>query len=253
MRHAETALLLTALRPGLSVFRTRLATLVALRPTHVLTQVQEAGAAPGQGGGAGDAESAAAAAALSQLLGHRVTLLQLRADSLDGVLADASRVATALGAPEAGAILGARTRLRLSAVAEAARSRPPVRCAVLQWAEPAYAAGAWVPQLLRLAGGVDVLSHTVGRALRPGELAGAAPQLVVVALCGEALAAAAAAAGALDPPPCPLLAADARRLFSRGDPGLLADTAEALLQMLQGEAAAGGGWRRVAVSEPVMA
>ena len=61
-----------------------------------------------------------------------------------------------------------------------------MRVLVLEWLDPPYVAGHWVPELVALAGGEDVGntpgSPSVARSWR--ELALAAPDLVVIALCG---------------------------------------------------------------------
>jgi len=57
---------------------------------------------------------------------------------------------------------------------------------VLEWLDPPYVAGHWVPELVARAGGEDV-GGTPGEPSRPRpwrELAALAPDLVVVALCG---------------------------------------------------------------------
>ena len=62
----------------------------------------------------------------------------------------------------------------------------PVRVLVLEWLDPPYVAGHWVPELIALAGGTDV-GNTAGASsvVRPWrELAAIAPDLVVIALCG---------------------------------------------------------------------
>ena len=79
--------------------------------------------------------------------------------TLDGVLDDIARVGAALDrADEAEEFLaGARAR---HARACTRRSRPPraprPRVAVIEWGDPIYAAGHWVPEMVRRAGGVDV-------------------------------------------------------------------------------------------------
>jgi iron complex transport system substrate-binding protein len=86
----------------------------------------------------------------------------------------------------------------------------PVRVLVLEWLDPPYVAGHWVPELVALAGGTDV-GNTAGRpaVVRSwGELAMAAPDLVIIALCGfDAARARRELAAVTDP--------DARALFSR--------------------------------------
>ncbi|HXH63788.1 MAG TPA: BtuF-related (seleno)protein, partial [Gemmatimonadales bacterium] len=60
------------------------------------------------------------------------------------------------------------------------------RVLVLEWTDPPYVAGHWVPELIAAAGGVDIGSRAGARSVaRPWpELRGLAPDVVVVALCG---------------------------------------------------------------------
>src|SRR5207247_1876814 len=71
------------------------------------------------------------------------------------------------------------------AAAHAARPQRP-RVLVLEWLDPPYVAGHWVPELIEIAGGEDVAgvpgARSVTRSWR--ELSALAPDLVVVALCG---------------------------------------------------------------------
>src|SRR2546430_901439 len=63
---------------------------------------------------------------------------------------------------------------------------PRPRVLVLEWLDPPYVAGHWVPELIETAGGEDVAgvpgARSVTRSWR--ELSALAPDLVVVALCG---------------------------------------------------------------------
>jgi iron complex transport system substrate-binding protein len=86
----------------------------------------------------------------------------------------------------------------------------PVRVLVLEWLDPPYVAGHWVPELVALAGGVDVGNAAGARAVVRSwrELAMAAPDLVIIALCGfDAARARREVAEVTDP--------DARALLSR--------------------------------------
>lgn len=46
---------------------------------------------------------------------------------------------------------------RLDAAAAVGRGRPAPRVACIQWPDPLFAAGGWVPQLVKMAGARDVL------------------------------------------------------------------------------------------------
>lgn len=110
----------------------------------------------------------------------------LHAHRLDDVFADMLHVGDALdlrGEAEE-LVLGLRYRLRRTA--DRARRTAHARVVVLEWLDPPYVAGHWVPDLVALAGGIDVGGRPGARSVaRPWpELRTLAPDLVVVALCG---------------------------------------------------------------------
>jgi len=114
-------------------------------------------------------------------------VVTLHAHTLDGVFADIARVGEALELRDEAQelVAGLRYRLRrLESRARRARVRP--RVLVLEWLDPPYVAGHWVPELVAIAGGDD-MGSAAGEPSRPrpwGELAALGPDLVVVALCG---------------------------------------------------------------------
>ncbi len=81
----------------------------------------------------------------------------------------------------------ARLQARVAAVLERTRSvaRRP-RVALLEWIDPPFGCGHWSPELVRLAGGVEV----VGREGEPSrttpwaDFVAAAPEVLIVACCG---------------------------------------------------------------------
>ncbi len=112
----------------------------------------------------------------------------LAATTLDGVWDDVRAVARALAAEEAGERLVGDRLATLRAVHEtlkAARAPRP-RVAVIEWGDPIYAAGHWVPEMVRRAGGVDVLAqpgeHSTTRTVE--QVAEADPEVVLIAPCG---------------------------------------------------------------------
>lgn len=124
------------------------------------------------------------------------TVVTLGATTLDGIFEDIRRVAAALGVEERAAALAEESRARLRAVHETLRSAraPRPRVAVIEWTDPLFAAGHWVPEMVHRAGGEDVLakagehSHTrTHDAVRA-----ATPDIVIVAPCGFDLDAATA-------------------------------------------------------------
>jgi len=124
-------------------------------------------------------------------------VVTLHAHTLDEVLLDIRKVGEALELRDEADELDAGLRYRLRRVAarprgsgkgRAQHAGPPrrPRVLVLEWLDPPYVAGHWVPELVALAGGQDVGSAP-GEPSRPRpwhELAALAPDVVIVALCG---------------------------------------------------------------------
>ena len=73
---------------------------------------------------------------------------------------------------------------RLSERLAPAVERPRVFC--IEWLDPVFASGHWVPELVKLAGGVDVLGRERGESVRVPweEVVAAAPEVVVIMPCG---------------------------------------------------------------------
>jgi iron complex transport system substrate-binding protein len=112
-------------------------------------------------------------------------VVTLHAHTLDGVLADILKVGESLELRDEAEELVAGLSYRLRRVRQAARLARP-RVLVLEWLDPPYVAGHWVPELVAIAGGQDVGNApgapSVTRTWR--ELSACAPDLVVVAPCG---------------------------------------------------------------------
>jgi iron complex transport system substrate-binding protein len=139
--------------------------------------------------------------ALAARLAPPPRVVTLGGTTLDGIWADVRAVADALGDTARGEALVADAQARLRRVHEtlkAARAPRP-RVAVVEWTDPPYAAGHWVPEMVRRAGGVDVLAAP-GEHSRPraaAEIAAADPEVLLVAPCGYDAARAEAEARAL--------------------------------------------------------
>jgi len=112
---------------------------------------------------------------------------------------------------------------------------------VLEWLDPPYVAGHWVPELVELAGGQDI-AGTAGQPSRPrpwDELAALAPDVVVVALCGfDVPRARTELAAVTDPQARALLGRrveflDGNAYTSRPGPRLV-DAAEMLARLIRG-------------------
>lgn len=78
-----------------------------------------------------------------------------------------------------------RARLNaLSALTSTAASRPRVFC--MEWLDPVYASGHWVPELVQAAGGVDEVGRPGGESVRVSwdDIAAFAPEVLVIMPCG---------------------------------------------------------------------
>ena len=126
-----------------------------------------------------------------RILGNDSEILSLSPNTLEDVLADFTRVAAATGRDEQGRELVAQARRRLDHIATAAtraRSKPRVAC--IEWLDPLMVAGNWVPEIVRLCGGVyehaDAGDHS--RTIDWQVLADFAPDVVLLMPCGFDLA-----------------------------------------------------------------
>jgi iron complex transport system substrate-binding protein len=125
---------------------------------------------------------------LGAVLDPAPRLLSLGGSTLDGIWADFRAVGEALGsATEADALL-ARIAARMWVVHDtlkAARAPRP-RVAVIEWLDPLFVAGHWTPELVRRAGGIDVLAepgmHSVE--ITADRIRAAEPALLLFAPCG---------------------------------------------------------------------
>jgi iron complex transport system substrate-binding protein len=172
-------------------------------------------------------------------LGCRADVLSLDPHSLDDVLESILAVGRRTGVPERATLLVGDLRARLASIAGkvAARRRPAV--AVIEWVDPPFTAGHWIPDLVSAAGGRPV-------AARPGapsvptswdDIAAAEPEVIVAAPCGYHLAGAIeqAQVAAQVLPGVPVWAIDADGIVVRPGPRLI-DGVEAIASILHPDA-----------------
>jgi iron complex transport system substrate-binding protein len=113
-------------------------------------------------------------------------VISLDPSTLGEVLADISRLAEAAGVPEAGERLAEELGERLEAVERAVDGARRPRVAALEWLDPIYVGGHWVPQMIELAGGEDLLGlpGEKSRTAEWAELEAVAPEVIVSMPCG---------------------------------------------------------------------
>ena len=177
-------------------------------------------------------------AAVAARLPSRPAVLSLDPTTLGEVLADAGRLAEAACRPELGPELERSLSERIETVRAAVSGADRPRVAALEWLDPPYAAGHWLPEMIEAAGGTDALAEPGSRSREIGwsEVTDARPDVVVVMPCGLYCEEAAAearrhtdrlrAAG-----PARVHAVDAASSFSRPGPRL-ADGVELLGHLL---------------------
>lgn len=106
--------------------------------------------------------------------------------SLDGIFADIERVAAALGRPGAGAELIGDLRGRLTRVRSRVGGRPRPRVVCLEWLDPLFNAGHWVPEQVAIAGGDDALGAPGERSREVAwdDVRATDPEVLVCMPCG---------------------------------------------------------------------
>jgi iron complex transport system substrate-binding protein len=112
-------------------------------------------------------------------------VISLDPENLGDVLADVTRlgeVAEAIGAGD----LRSDLEDRLDAVRAAVLGAPRPRVLALEWLDPAFVGGHWVPEMIETAGGTDVIGEAgaKSRTAEWEELVAARPEVVVAMPCG---------------------------------------------------------------------
>jgi iron complex transport system substrate-binding protein len=124
--------------------------------------------------------------AAAERLPSRPQVISLDPSTIGEVLADVSRLAEAAGVPEAGERLTAEAAARIAVVEDAVEGAASPRVAALEWLDPVFIGGHWVPQMIDLAGGEDVLGlpGEKSRTAEWAELEAVVPQVVICMPCG---------------------------------------------------------------------
>jgi iron complex transport system substrate-binding protein len=112
-------------------------------------------------------------------------------------------------------------RRRMSVVAESVAGLPARRVAFLEWTEPLFCAGHWVPQMIEMAGGFDRLGKPGADSERMtwDQVRDANPEMIIVAPCGYGLDQAVELARKIPRVPnASVYAVDANAYFARPGP-----------------------------------
>lgn len=242
-----------ALREALSVYRVHADMLARLQPDVIITQSQCEVCAVSLK----DVERA-----LCTWIDSRPRLVSLEPNALVDIWTDISSVAGALGIPDAGTFLIGSLQDRINTIARRVQvlsERPTVAC--IEWIDPLMAAGNWVPELVELAGGVNLLGEAGKHSpwMTWDDLSRADPDVVVILPCGFDIGRTRQELAVLteDPRWAALRAVQHKRVyvtdgnqyFNRPGPRLV-ESLEILAEVLHSEAFQfgheGTGWERVA-------
>lgn len=119
----------------------------------------------------------------------RPDLLLLEPHNLEDVLQSLHLVADAAGVSARSGPLEAQLRARIAEVACRIDSLPRIPTVLLEWLAPLYSAGHWCPELVELAGGIELLGHAGvrSRAVAWEELQQVNPSQLIIACCGFSL------------------------------------------------------------------
>jgi iron complex transport system substrate-binding protein len=124
--------------------------------------------------------------AVAARLPSRPRVLSQDPTSLAEVLDALVALAEATGDRRRGEVLRDELNRRLDAVRAAVADARRPRVAALEWLDPPYAGGHWVPEMVELAGGADVLGEAGrrSRVVEWEEVGTVEPEVIVVMPCG---------------------------------------------------------------------
>ena len=177
----------------------------------------------------------------AEQLGCWADVVTLDPYSLDDVLDSIGDVARATGVVERGEKLINDLRKRLDRVADAVHRLTRPRVALIEWVDPPFGAGHWMPDMITGAGGEPVACRPRQRSVPISwdDIAAADPQIMVISPCGYGLDGAAEQATKIinDPaimerfPDAEVWAIDADGLVVRPGPRLI-DGVEAMAEII---------------------
>jgi iron complex transport system substrate-binding protein len=163
---------------ALSVYRVDAGALDELKPTHIITQSQCDVCAVSLK----DVEQA-----VCELTSSRPVIVSLEPNSLDDVWADIRRVGDALGASERAEHLVDQLESRMDDIVQRTHwleTNPTV--AYIEWIDPLMAGGNWMPELVEMAGGLNLFGEAGKHSpwMTWDELVAKDPDIIFVSPCG---------------------------------------------------------------------
>lgn len=169
----------TQLRVGGSIYTVDIELLKALQPDLILAQDLCEVCAPSRN----ETERALAA------LGDKVKALTLAPRSLREINDNLRQLGAATGRAKVAETLIDRNQTRLARLVGELRGAPRRRAFFVEWIDPIFCGGHWVPEMIELAGGFDALARKGGDSVRVArqDVLQWAPEIVVISPCGAHL------------------------------------------------------------------
>lgn len=164
-------------RNGQSIYEVDQSVVEKLAPTHILTQTLCNVCAPSTG---------EVARALKALPSHP-HIFWFTPHNIEDIFENLRELGAGTGQLENAeqVIASARERLqRVAAITQRAAHRPRVLC--LEWIDPYFCCGHWVPEMVQMAGGEDALGRQGADSVRIKweDIATWAPEILIVSPCG---------------------------------------------------------------------
>lgn len=166
------------LQEALSVYRVDAELLRRLQPSHIITQTQCEVCAVSLK----DVEQA-----VSAVTDIKPTIVSLAPNALADVWVDIQRVADALDVSHRGRQLIQELQTRMAQIARKAQTlAPQPRVAAIEWIDPLMASGNWMPELIEMAGGVNLFGEAGKHSpsLSWEQVREADPDVILVLPCG---------------------------------------------------------------------
>ncbi len=166
------------LKNSLAVYSVNEEIIKSLNPTHIITQAQ--------------CEVCAVSLKDVELMvqdwtGTDTKVISLQPDSLEHIWADINLIAKSLDAEKKGIEAIARLKERMAKIrieSSVIQAKPKIAC--IEWIDPLMAAGNWVPELVELAGGHNLLGeagkHSPWMSMQ--DLIESDPDKIIVMPCG---------------------------------------------------------------------
>jgi len=113
-------------------------------------------------------------------------IVPLDGDSITGIFDDIERVGEAIGRAREAASFVASLRERIDRVRERVAGLPHPTVVALEWVDPLFSAGHWVPEQVAAAGGVELIGRANARSkeISLDDVVAADPDYVLILPCG---------------------------------------------------------------------